>query len=52
MEDGSEVGSWVGGEPFRKMNNGVNSLPSYHVDNGRAHDDNSTKWTRTTPPQL
>ena len=30
VEDESEMGRGL----FRKMNNGVNFLPSYHVDNG------------------
>ena len=30
----------------------MNSLPSYVIDSERASDNNSTKWTRTTPPQL
>ena len=35
---------------FRKINNGVNSLPSCLADNEQASDNNSTKRTRTTSP--
>ena len=37
---------------FRKMNNGAYFLSAYLVDNERASDNNSTKWTRTASPQL
>ena len=44
VEDESEMGrGGRGGGTVQKGNNWVNSLLSYHVDNGRAHDNNSTK---------